>query len=131
MPKRDGGDLARTLLGKAAQDEFALRHLATLTDSPDEVLGFHAQQAAEKLVKAVLAARAIRYERSHDLRYLIELLQEAGVDFPLDPDRVDELTDFAVPLRYEDPSEQEPLDRSTTLELITALRGWAERAVEP
>jgi hypothetical protein len=41
------------VLDKAAQDEFVLNVLVPHPQSPDEAIGFHAQQAVEKTVKAV------------------------------------------------------------------------------
>jgi hypothetical protein len=45
---------AEVLLRKAQQDEFALEKLAPDPASPDEIIGFHAQQAIEKSLMAVL-----------------------------------------------------------------------------
>jgi hypothetical protein len=39
---------AELLLHKAQQDEFALEKLIPDPASPDEIIGFHAQQAIEK-----------------------------------------------------------------------------------
>ncbi len=50
---------AEFLLRKAAKDERALETLHADPGSADEVVGFHAQQAAEKLLKAVLRGRDI------------------------------------------------------------------------
>jgi HEPN domain-containing protein len=49
------------LLRKASQDELVLERLLGDSDVDDDTLGFHAQQAAEKLLKAALAARALDY----------------------------------------------------------------------
>ncbi|MCX7412106.1 MAG: HEPN domain-containing protein [Planctomycetia bacterium] len=46
------------LLRKARQDELVLERLLGDSDVDDDTLGFHAQQAAEKLLKAALAARS-------------------------------------------------------------------------
>ena len=45
----------RILLEKAARDEYVIDKLIYLPDSPDDVIGFHLQQAAEKLLKALLS----------------------------------------------------------------------------
>jgi len=47
------------LIRKARQDELVLERLLGDCDVDDDTLGFHAQQAAEKLLKAALAVRAI------------------------------------------------------------------------
>ena len=59
-----------------------LERLLGDSDVDDDTLGFHAQQAAEKLLKAALVARAVDYPRTHNLGALIELLGKAGVVLP-------------------------------------------------
>jgi len=51
------------------ETEKALRGLIDDDDIPDDVLGFHAQQAVEKILKAVLAANDLGYERTHNIAY--------------------------------------------------------------
>ena len=75
-------DYVEVLFCKAAQDEFTIHKLIPDPASPDEVIGFHAQQAVEKLLKAVLSSASVRYRRTHDLVELIDLLRDHGVDFP-------------------------------------------------
>jgi len=59
---RRSRELAELLLQKAQQGEFALDKLMPDLDSPDEIIGFHAQQAIEKMLKAVPAlAAAVGY----------------------------------------------------------------------
>ncbi len=48
-------ELAKLLIRKAGQDEFVILKLIADPVSPDEIIGFHAQQAVKKLLKAVLA----------------------------------------------------------------------------
>lgn len=48
----------------------------------DEIIGFHAQQAVEKWLKAVLGSRAIEFEYTHDLRRLITEVTAAVGGFP-------------------------------------------------
>ena len=55
------------LLRKARQDELVLERLLSYRDVDDDTLGFHAQQAAEKLLKAALAVRGLDYPRTHNL----------------------------------------------------------------
>ena len=46
------------MLAKARADASAARLLATHEDQDDGIIGFHAQQACEKALKAVLAVAA-------------------------------------------------------------------------
>ena len=71
-------DHARVLLGKARDDEVAVRKLVDDPDIADAVVGFHAQQAVEKAMTAVLSAHEHAYPWTHDVRHLMELLEAAG-----------------------------------------------------
>ena len=46
---------ALLLLRKAAQDEALLDRVLESIEVSDEIIGFHCQQAAEKLLKALLS----------------------------------------------------------------------------
>lgn len=48
---------AKLLLSKAYDDEILLEEIVPNEKITDEIIGFHAQQAAEKLLKALLMAR--------------------------------------------------------------------------
>ena len=48
----------------------------------DEIVGFHCQQAAEKLLKAALSDLSVRFRKTHDLGALLSLLAEAGQRLP-------------------------------------------------
>ncbi len=131
LPSREGSDLARALLAKAGADATAARELIGNEHVADSVIGFHAQQAVEKSLKAVLASRGARFERTHDLDRLLELLDEQGLDPPIDPDELTALTDYAVTFRYDEPIEEEPLDRTHTLEIVDSVESWARDLAQP
>lgn len=63
---------ALLLLRKAQEDADAVKKLVPDTDIADSVVGFHAQQAAEKALKAVLAASGDDFPWTHDLRHLMD-----------------------------------------------------------
>lgn len=67
MPQRDSHDHALLLLSKAQADKLVLDKLADDSEIADNVIGFHAQQAVEKLLKAIRANRQIEYPRVHDI----------------------------------------------------------------
>jgi HEPN domain-containing protein len=102
--------------------------LATSPRTPisrDEIIGFHAQQAVEKWFKALIADRGQRFEHTHDLRRLVSLATQERQELLVDIDAVIALTQYSVPLRYEDLLDAEPLDRDATLALLDALGRWA------
>lgn len=125
MPQREGRDLALVLLERADGDIALVRHVRDNADIPDAIVGFHAQQAVEKSVKAVLAAHDIDYTKTHLLGYLIGLVQTNGIDAPPSVLEAAELNPWAVEFRYETDSEP-ALDRDATLGLIEDVRRWAD-----
>lgn len=128
MPPRDGRDLARRLLRRADDDAALVRHVVGNPDIADAIVGFHAQQAVEKSIKAVLASREIEYGRTHQLHFLVRLLEEHAIDAPASVLDAVELNPWAVEFRYEEDDEP-PLDRRATLAFIEEIRAWAGEAV--
>lgn len=125
-------DFARALLGKARDDAYVLKTLAMDVAAPDWILGFHAQQAIEKALKAVLARHGVEYPRTHNLAMLLELLRRQELDMPPDSDELGRLTPFGVALRYDEvPDESEPaLDREWTLQAVSRTISWAVAMVQ-
>jgi HEPN domain-containing protein len=70
---------------------------------------FHAQQCAEKALKALLSYLNIPFPRTHAIDVLLDLLAKAGVDIPSRIDEAFTLTQYAVQTRY--PGEWETIDR--------------------
>ena len=112
---------ARVLLASAERDISALRGMADAAVFADEIFGFHAQQAAEKLLKAWLALLGETYPTTHDLARLLTMLRESGVEATRFNELV-EYTPFAVQFRYA-PGDlsARPLDRDTAIERVEAL----------
>ena len=67
-----------------------------------DTLAFHCQQATEKYIKCMLEMHTISFRRSHDLRYLLDFLDEA---IPIDKELYEstmKLNAFGVEIRYPD-----------------------------
>lgn len=123
---------AKLLLAKARDDEILLEEVLTNKRIREEIIGFHAQQAAEKLLKAILMARNIQYRRTHDLRELIDLIIDHDIKFPESLMGIRTLSPFAVEFRYDYiPMEEElPFNRQKALEMVRQLRKWVEVEIE-
>lgn len=65
-----------------------------------EVVFFHLQQSAEKLMKAALSKKQIDFPRIHDLEILFNLLANNKISIEVNSDLLIELNDFAVEGRY-------------------------------
>ena len=109
---------AQILLIKAAEDEQTLQ-AQNLSDS---ILGFHAQQAVEKLIKALLAQLNVPYELTHNLGRLQTILATTNESLPTTPVPLDELTDYAVVYRYDLLFQLAPPDHADLLETVRHIR---------
>ncbi|MBF0176762.1 MAG: HEPN domain-containing protein [Magnetococcales bacterium] len=99
----------------------------TLRDAPRSSLVsacFHAQQAVEKCLKAVLFQNRIEFRRTHDLTVLTRLLRDNGVTLPVLDERLAVLNPCAVDFRYDEETADLP-DRESITALVTTLREWS------
>lgn len=96
-----------------------------------ETLCFHAQQAAEKALKAVLVAQAIPFPRTHNITTLLDLLPQ-DMFLPSEVEAAASLTDYSVLTRY--PGNFEPVTEEEYREavhLAEAVIHWAEALIQP
>ena len=116
--------VALMMLRAASHDVAACQALAAAPGIADTVIGFHAQQACEKCLKAVLSAAGIEFARTHDLVRLMDLVDAGGIEFPAQARWLDELNPYAVEARY---GLVEPgrLDHLRVLTMIDQLLEWA------
>ena len=66
-PDPDLSATSRILLKKAEEDATAVRAFSGNHEIADSIIGFHAQQAVEKWLKAVTAANGTRHSAIHDI----------------------------------------------------------------
>jgi len=106
---KSGTDLARELVQKAAND-LAAAMIGVSHGAPMDTVCFHVQQAAEKLLKALLSAIDIPYPRTHDLDQLFDLALPQYPDLAPFVERFETFGPYAVALRYSNdfqPSDEE------------------------
>lgn len=127
-PERLPHDDPREWLNRARSDLVQARN-----QSPGiylEDLCFHAQQAAEKAIKAVMIARGIDFPYTHDLARLLQLLDSDGQAIPEHLQRATRLTKYATVLRY--PGIEQPVSAEAHAEAVAvaeAVARWAEEQV--
>ena len=124
-PKHDLHDLATRFARKARSDEIALEKLADDPNVPDDLIGFHAQQALEKLLKAALAHAGVAPPRIHDLGELVARLADVDLPPPTSASEARSLVPWAVEFRYDDVLD-ERLDRAAACKAVTDVRGWVD-----
>lgn len=93
-------DLTGDLLTLAREDLVAAEALDKDERVSDSPVGFHAQQAVEKALKAVIANRALDFPFTHDLGLLMQLCEDAGFELPAELAEADRLTPYAAAIRY-------------------------------
>ena len=96
-------EVAKMLYRIALRDRRAFDLLLVRGTSEDfPSAAFHAQQAVEKAMKAVLAARGVETSRTHDLMSLGKAVLDAGLPLPVSESDLLRLTPYAVGFRYDD-----------------------------
>jgi HEPN domain-containing protein len=87
---------------------------------------FHAQQCAEKYLKALLVRAGQPFPRVHDLLALQDLCMQNGVLVSVEPDQLDLLSSYAVRVRY--PGEDATADEARqALVIARSVRRFARR----
>jgi len=74
------GDLARRLLAAAENDKLMAKSVLPVPGVTDAGVGMLAQQAVEKAIKAVLAAKETEFPFIHDLEKLRAFAKESGIE---------------------------------------------------
>ena len=98
-PSPDVVEKVHQWLRFADEDLTLASHAMSLTDSPYRLIAYHAQQCAEKCLKALLVYRNVDFPHTHSIRALLSLCREhaSWTDALRD---AEELTPYAVTARY-------------------------------
>jgi HEPN domain-containing protein len=121
---------ARQLLDAGRRDRLAFDLLCESGRAPAETVGFLAQQACEKFLKAALVRVGVAPGRTHDLEFLLDLALEAGLDVPVRREDLRRLNPYAVAFRYE-PSPGDWIRADQASQLVEPLHQWAVDLLGP
>lgn len=115
---------AEVFVRKADEDIHVLRRLVDDPGTTDAIWGFHAQQAVEKLLKAIMVHWELQVPFTHRLLDLADLLTDAGRGLPEEYETLLDLTPYAVEFRYSVLPEDryDRLDRPSIVATVQALR---------
>lgn len=101
---------ARQWAAHADDDMRVARHTLTLRDEcPYRLVAYHAQQCAEKYLKAYLVLRGIDFPYTHNIARLLELCSQQP-HWASKLTEAEELTPFAITARY--PGDDEPVSEA-------------------
>ena len=100
QPEEVKREFTRQWLEKANGDYSTSNHLLSSGDAYLEAAAFHAQQAAEKYLKALLVWYQIEFPKTHDLSLLISLASSRSPELVESLSAVQLLTPYGVEYRY-------------------------------
>ncbi len=86
-------------------------------ECPTDTVAFHAQQCAEKYLKALLSFKRIDFPRIHDIG---ELMRASGIMVKLSVEEQRLLTDYATVTRY--PGDYEPVSLTEARHAVMLAR---------
>jgi HEPN domain-containing protein len=119
---------AQRSLRMADRDSTAFDILMSSGEAHLSVVCFHAQQAVEKCLKAVLFTHQIEFRRTHNLVELAGLLRKTGIKVPIEDSELDMLNPYAVEFRYDD-ADIILITPSEMYQMLVTARSWAETQV--
>ncbi|MGC8835307.1 MAG: HEPN domain-containing protein [Armatimonadota bacterium] len=116
-------ELVRGWLEKARRDLVVAEREAGSAAPFTDIACFHAQQSAEKSLKAYLTWRGVPFPRTHALEDLVLLAAREDNSFACLEEAAVQLTPYAVEARYPEFSEPAVEDAKEAVEL--ARRIWS------
>jgi HEPN domain-containing protein len=109
-----------------AEEDFELARSALRRKKPLTMGAcFHAQQCAEKYLKAMLVFKDSNFPKTHDLLMLNNLCSNAGIFLEVEPKLLNTLSDYAVRTRYPGAVPTED-DAKEALEITKSVRRFAK-----
>jgi HEPN domain-containing protein len=118
------GEEAQRMLRNADRDIKAFLILIASKEADEITICFHAQQAIEKCLKAVLIKLGVNYRKTHDLLELATLIKDRSLELPYSPEELSRLNPYAVTFRYEE-EEIMTVSVEEAEKMVSAVRDWA------
>ena len=99
-PEQVQWDFVQQWLDKAESDLKVTEILLESDLESFDSIGFHAQQSAEKFIKALLVRHQIEFPKTHDISKLRNLVLKIDRSVSLKLEPADALTPYGVEFRY-------------------------------
>ena len=115
-------------VARAAGDYAVARSALRCKQPSTPIACFHAQQCIEKYFKAMLVAHGQGFPKIHKLQELSDLLEEQGVLVPLTTEQMEQLTKYAVDVRY--PGDEPAVEEARgAYDLARTVRRFVRRQI--
>jgi len=95
-------ELIDSWVDKAEKDLLSAKHELSFPDAVTETVCFHCQQAVEKYLKAYLVFLGISFTKTREIGELVTKCEDKDSEISVLKEEADELTDYAVVVRYPD-----------------------------
>ncbi len=107
-------EFAQRWLVRTDHDIITAKQTLLLENGPTDTPCFHAQQAIEKALKALLTGNQVSFPRTHDLLRMLDLALLLMPDLDLYREQFADMETYAVDIRYPDlgfdPLREEAID---------------------
>ena len=128
-------DFVQGWLRKAAGDLQAAERLLGLQQDDHFTSAFHAQQAAEKFLKAFLVRHQIPFPKTHDIQDLLKLAARVDATLERELSSAAMVTPFGVEFRYpgdetaDRDTAQQALDEANRVQagVLSRLKSYLDR----
>ena len=125
-------ELVLQWVAKASRDFELAQHLLKEEAPYSEAICFHAQQAAEKYLKAFLTWHQIEFPKTHNVGKLLRLIATIEPELAESLRGAHALTAYGVDLRYPDDLLQvTPKHAESAVELAASVREAIGRLLDP
>lgn len=122
--------IAKQWLKQADEDIRLARHAFKLSSSrPCKLIAFHAQQCAEKCLKAFLAFKKVDFPYTHNISVLLEIGSKHAA-WMQDLREAEMLTDYAVTVRYPGSERVTKKDAETAVKMALKVRSVVRKALK-
>jgi HEPN domain-containing protein len=114
-----------------ARSDMVIANMVENEEIAPDIIAFHAQQAVEKALKALLIQHQHEFPHTHSIGMLLALCKESGYPLAEYLEDAATLSGYAVASRY--PGEIEPINRQESklaVDLANQVVFWAESQIE-
>jgi len=125
MTGNENKEYAGQWVVKAEHDLVTAERTLSMETPPTDTPCFHAQQAVEKSLKALLTLRGIEFPRTHDRLVLLDIVNTLTDEFAQFRTMLAEINSYAIEARYPgdcvDPSIDDASQAVRTARSITEI----------
>jgi len=122
--------VVRQWLEHADEDLRLAKHAFKLSSSrPNRLIAYHAQQCAEKYLKAFLALKKVDFPYTHNISLLLEMSSKHA-EWIKDLSEAETLTDYAVTARYPGAEKVTKKDAELAVKVADKVRSVVRKAIK-